>query len=492
MNENLSPQSLAGRERPRLGLSWKLLGLTVLFVMVSVVFIFVPSIANFRVNWLNNRMAVAQAAAQVLTASDWTDVPREVQDSLLEAVGADGLVLRRGGVSRLLASNETLPEIERTSDLRIDDLLGSILEGMDTLLSRRARVLRVIGETSGHDSLELVMSDAELRSAMFGFSANILISSLMLSLITAALLFVTLNRLLVGPMRRMSANMIAFTRTPEDGSRVIKPSGRGDEIGLAEEHLALMQRDLQATLQQQRRLANLGLAVSKINHDLRNLLASAQLFSDRLRATHDPSVQAFAPRLIAALDRAIAYCQATLSYGRPQDQAPDRSMIDLRYLTADIAHTLGVDVHPNIAFENAVPAGMQVDADPEQLFRVLVNLARNAVQAMEADRNPSVPRRLAIWAKRSGGVVSVQVRDTGPGVGERARANLFRAFQGSARPGGTGLGLPIAAELVRAHGGSISLLDNGELLENGERGAIFEIVIPDRPLEFAPLDRKRD
>jgi signal transduction histidine kinase len=466
------------------GLSFKLLLLTMLFVMASAILLYVPSIANFRVTWLKDRLAVAEAAAIVLNASDWTDIPRHVQDDLLAAVNAAGLVLRSGGASRLLASVEQMPEIDRTVDVREDHPVDSILEAIDTLLSTSPRTIRVIGETSGHDSLELVMSNAPLRAAMYRFSANILLSSLIISLLTGALLYLVLNRMLVWPMRRMSDNMTAFAVAPEDASRVIEPSGRTDEIGVAEDHLALMQRDLQATLQQQRRLADLGLAVSKINHDLRNLLASAQLLSDRLRSIPDAAVQSFAPKLIGALDRAITYCQATLAYGRPQEKAPNRKLIDLHALAEDVAGTLGLDVHPAIAWENATPQGMEVDADPDQLFRVLLNLARNAIQAMESN-GPGHERRIVLDARRSGGVVTIRVRDSGPGISEKARANLFRAFQGSARSGGTGLGLPIAAELLRAHGGSISLM------ESEGRGAGFEIVIPDRPLPFAPLERKR-
>ena len=127
-----------------------------------------------------------------------------------------------------------------------------------------------------------------------------------------------------------------------------------------------------------------------------------------------------------------------------------------------------------IAWENKVPKGLEVDADPDQLFRVLVNLARNSVQAMEANPNPAVICRLTVSAGREGAVATIRVEDTGPGLPERARTSLFRAFQGSVTPGGTGLGLAIAAELVRAHGGTIALVDGGP-------GATFAITIPDRP-----------
>jgi signal transduction histidine kinase len=310
---------------------------------------------------------------------------------------------------------------------------------------------------------------------MVRYSVNIIRLSLLISAITGVLLYLSINRLLVRPMRRLTDNMVAFSNAPEDAARVITPSGRSDEIGVAEEHLAAMQEALQGTLREQRHLADLGLAVSKINHDLRNMLAAAQIFSDRLGSLPDENVQRFAPKLIAALDRAISYAQTTLAYGKAREAAPSRRLLALDRLVDDVADSVGLTNHPLIQFENRVPAGLEVDADPDQLFRVLVNLCRNAVQALEGDFGPAVVRRLTVSASRTNGSVTIRVADTGPGIPAAVRANLFRAFQGTARPGGTGLGLAIAAELVRAHGGTIALLDTGGA------GATFEVVIPDRP-----------
>ena len=81
--------------------------------------------------------------------------------------------------------------------------------------------------------------------------------------------------------------------------------------------------------------------------------------------------------------------------------------------------------------------------------------------------------RIVVAAARTGEAVTISVEDNGPGVPERAKANLFSPFQGSSRSGGTGLGLPIAAELVRLHGGTI-------VLEDTPTGSRFRVVIPDR------------
>jgi signal transduction histidine kinase len=276
--------------------------------------------------------------------------------------------------------------------------------------------------------------------------------------------------------------MVAFRDDPENPRRIIAASDRNDEIGTAERELAAMQTDLATLLAQKNRLAALGLAVSKINHDLRNLLSSAQLFSERLVKISDPHVQRFAPKLMRSLERAIAFCQSTLSYGRVQEPPPDRRLIPLEPLVEEVRETLGLDLVGPVRWIGAVERGLMVDADPDQLFRILLNLARNAVQALEG-RDAKDPGRdqVRVTGRREGAVVVIEVSDTGPGLPERARAHLFEAFQGSTRTGSVGLGLAIVAELVRAHDGEVRLVD-------GTIGATFRVTIPDRAVV---LDARR-
>jgi len=467
------PASAVAKPRRRFGLSGRLFALTVLFVTATEVFIYVPSLTSFRINWLTDRMAIADAASVVMAGATLSEVPRNVQDGVLNAVGAIAIAVRTGTVSRLIATVDSPPEVDTVVDLNHPDPIAEAGQAIATLFRTTPRTLRVIGTSRSGAQLELLIDDRALRVAMLRYSFNIAWIAALVSVITAALLFFSINRLFVRPMRRLTNAMVAFSAAPEDAERIIEPSGRTDEIGVAEEHLATMQQALQGTLREQRHLADLGLAVSKINHDLRNMLASAQLFSDRLGSLPDPNVQRFAPKLIAALDRAIAYCQSTLAYGRAREPAPARRILLLGRLVDEVAENLGLVGHATITFENRVPADLEIDADPEQLFRVLVNLSRNAMQALESDQDPAVVRRLTISASRDDGAVRIMVADTGPGVPAQARAHLFRAFQGSLRPGGIGLGLAIAAELVRAHRGTI------ELLENNSPGATFVIVVPD-------------
>jgi signal transduction histidine kinase len=351
---------------------------------------------------------------------------------------------------------------------------------LETLFfSSDSDVMRVVGQgPPGADFIEILIEEGPLRQAMVRFSRNILLLSLVISAITATLVYLALLYLFVHPMNRLTANVVAFRDAPENPARVIVPSGRDDEIGIAERELGAMQRDLASMLQQKSHLASLGLAVSKINHDLRNMLASAQLFSDRLASVPDPNVQRFAPKLMRSLERAIAFCQSTLSYGQVQEPPPDRRPVVLETLVEEVRETLGLAPDSNVRWVGAVERALRVDADPDQLFRVILNLARNSLQALEA-RAPNDPGRdqLRVTGQREGAVVVIEVSDTGPGVTDKARAHLFEAFQGSTRPGGSGLGLAIAAELVRAHGGEIRLVD-------GTLGATFRIIIPDRAVDI--------
>ncbi len=331
----------------------------------------------------------------------------------------------------------------------------------------------------GSDRFEIVVKESGLRAAMLAYSRNILLLSLAISVITATLVYVALRLLFVRPMQRISADIAAFSTAPEDASAIIVPSGRRDEIGAAEARLADMEKALREMLAQRRHLADLGLAVSKINHDLRNILASAQLFSDRMGAVEDPLVKRFAPKVIGAIDRAIEYTRSVLAYGQATEEKPRRQLLSLSRLVGDIADVLALSGHEEVQWENRIPADLEIDADPEQLFRALMNLCRNALEAVGESDDPSVIRRIWVEGERAGAVASIRVCDTGPGVPERARAKLFQPFQGSARQGGTGLGLAIAAEIVRAHGGDIRLVDRPGA------GAVFEVTIPDRPVSLS-------
>lgn len=486
MDVGPSPDRVAsegGRDRPTVslarGLSTKLLALTIIFVMAVEVLIFVPSIANFRQRWLEERLATAAAVGIVLASDDSTSLPPNLQQDVLMAIGAKAIALRdENGVSRLLAVSEMPQEVDQHINLDETGMTASIAAALDTLALGGRRMIRIFGTVGDSDkTFELVMPDWRLRNAMLAYSRNVALVSLLISVSTALLVYVAIDRIMIRPIREMTRSMLTFSRAPEEPGSIVAPEPRADEIGIAERELARMQGALQKMLGERRHLADLGLAVSKINHDMRNMLSSAQLLSDRLRAVKDPTVQSLAPKLVRTLDRAVAYSNGVLAYGRTQEPPPSRRRLKLRQLVEEVGEVSGAEAS-GIEFVNAVEADFEVDADPEQLFRVLSNLCRNAVQAMAGDAEGIIIRRLSVSAERSGSVSRIRVEDTGPGLPPKARENLFAAFRGSARSGGTGLGLAIAQELVRAHGGSL------ELVESVGGRTVFAVSIPDQPVRL--------
>jgi len=477
------PQAGAQPPKPGLfrGLSGKVLTLIILFIMLGEVLIYVPSIANFRINWLKQRIEAAQIASLVLEATPDNMVSKELEAELLKNANAHRVALKRDSARHLMlrGGSEDIM-IDRHFDLRDRSLMMAVFDAFEVLVMGDGRIIRVT-DVAAHKAgafTDIVIDEAPLRAAMIRYSTNILGLSMFLSVLVASLVYLMLNRLLLRPMRRITWNMVEFSKDPEDAGYIITPSKRQDEIGTAEQQLAHMQSELAGMLQQKNHLAALGLAVSKISHDLRNMLASAQLITDRLGSVQDPTVQKFAPKLIASIDRAIDFCAHTLKYGRAQEAPPRREHFELSPLIEEVFDTSAARAGGSILWRSNVPDGFTIDADREHMFRILTNLCRNAVQVLEvgaADREgPSI---IQIKAWREGAVVTIEVRDNGPGVPDRAREHLFEAFQGSVRPGGTGLGLAIASELARAHGGEIRLMDT-------DIGAAFWIVVPDRVAEI--------
>jgi signal transduction histidine kinase len=142
-------------------------------------------------------------------------------------------------------------------------------------------------------------------------------------------------------------------------------------------------------LRQRRHLADLGLAVAKINHDLRNTLTSAQLLSDQVATLDDPKVQRLAPRLVTTLDRAIGFAQSVLDYGRETAAPPVLAPVSIKALLDDAAFDARLSGHPSIGFGNEAPETLVLNVDAAQFGRVLLNLLKNAREALEAPEAPS-------------------------------------------------------------------------------------------------------
>jgi signal transduction histidine kinase len=452
-------------------LTGRFLLLTILFVLLAEVLILVPSIAQFREDYLRARLERAQIASLALLASDGT-ISDKLAEELLVNAGVYNVVLRRDAVRELVLSSPVPAPVRATYDLRSPSAWQLLRDGLAAMFTPDGTVIRVFGAPVRQAGLliEITLDAGPLRDALWRHAGRILTVSLVISLAVAGLLFLAVRRLIVQPMRRVVQSMADYAKAPEDARRIIEPASRVTELRAAEETLAQMQRDLGQALRQKERLAQLGGAVARISHDLRNILTTATLVADGIEASKDPAVRRAAPKLVAALSRAVNLCEATLAFGRAEEPPPRLAPVALRPLVAEVIETerLAAGDAP-VEFLVDVPEALTLRADGEQVFRVLSNLIRNARQAIQATGQPGT---IEVSAAATPQGVAIRVIDTGPGLPQKALDNLFHAFQGGARKGGTGLGLAIAAELVRGHGGTL------ELVRSGPDGTEFRLTLP--------------
>jgi signal transduction histidine kinase len=474
---------MSGRLRAGLGNVWglvaeslsgRLLLLTLFYVLLTEAVVFGPSIGRYHHSLLQSHIESAEIAILPLTEAAGEKLSTNLREQLLARAGANAVVLRRPEEHELFLVTQEQRRIDFTIDLRSDNPLKEIYYGLDCLLRGGDRTLRVMSSTHirGAEGVDVILGEQSIHAALVEFAGRTALLALFLSAVTAVLVFLSLYYVLVRPMGRITRAMVSFRENPEDPSRIVAPSARHDEIGIAERELASMQREIYGFLHERVRLAALGLGVAKIQHDLRNILSSAQLASDRLAASEDPVVKRLAPRLISAIDHAVALATNTLRYGRAEEHAPERRRVALKPLVEDAGEATIVERagRGQLSLIEDVPPDLQVDADPEQLFRIVLNLLRNAGEAVEG----AAAGEIRISASRNGKRVMIHVADNGPGIPEKTRERLFQPFAGSNRAGGSGLGLAISRELARAHGGDISLVSTGP------QGTTFRIEIPDR------------
>ena len=451
-------------------LSGRFLVLTIVFVMLAEVLIFVPSIARFRLDYLNARVERAQLASLALLADDM--LSPELEAELLQTADVYNVVLIRDESRQLVLSSELPQPVSQTFDLRDPPAFALIRDTFNRVITPDFEIIRVIGLPSqgAGQLIEVTLDTAKLREAMLNYGLRILWLSAVISIITAALLFFAVRSLIVKPIKRVAQSMSDYARAPQDIRRIMTPSSGIREIHLAETALAQMQGDLSASLRQKQRLAMLGEAVAKVSHDLRNILSTVQLLSDRMEDSNDPMVQRMAPRLMRSVSRAVSLTETTLSFGRVQDPVPHLERVALKTIVEDVLsqEALALSDADRIQMETDVGA-MTLRVDPEQLSRALQNLVRNARQALQTAGQGGA---ISIHAGETEEDWWITVADTGPGLPEKAKSHLFQAFSGGTRKDGTGLGLVIAQELVAGHGGQLTLE------HSDATGTRFKITLP--------------
>jgi signal transduction histidine kinase len=481
-----TPQELPRPKRPRFfwpgGLSARLLTLTILFAVLAGACAVPPALASFEAKWLLDRTRAGELAAVAPDVAPDRKVSQQVAAQLLEGAGVVRVAIQTEGMRRLVLGGPMLKRAPYLVDLRAQDQLSWLIAPFQTLFGGEGRYVRVVAKPGIYraaDFVEIVAPDADLKRQLVSYLWKLLLVAAFLTTGVGAVVYLSLNLFLVRPMQRITYAMERFRADPEDAEARVHPSGRRDEIGRAEAELDRMQADLRAALNSRARLAALGEAVAKINHDLKNMLTSAQIASERLAALKDPKVSQALPRLERALDRAVKLASGVLAYGKTQEAAPEPRPIRLAAAVETAAEEARL-AERHIALATRIGANEQVSADADQLHRILANLLRNAREAIEHQEDRTAPGRIEVGLTRLGETSLVRIADNGPGVPERVRERLFQPFAGSGRPDSAGLGLAIARELAQAHGGDLTLS------ATGPDGSVFELRLPGAPPPAAP------
>ncbi|MFC5373540.1 sensor histidine kinase [Brevundimonas faecalis] len=453
------------------GLSSRLLLLTVVFTLAVAALIIVPSAASFQERWLMDRLQAAELASVGVEALPYSAVEDSTAEQLLSIGGVQSVVVGEQGVRRLLLQAPNLPRAPELIDLRRRNMGARLLDPWKTLFGHPDRSIRVQAKPryrSG-DFIEILAPAAPLKTELKGFLLNSLFKSLVIALVAGGLLYASLSFLVLQPLRRVTRSIERFAADPESEGET--PSDRHDEIGRVERELARMQEEVRQSLRSRARLVALGEAVAKINHDLRNMLTSAQMASERLSGSSDPLVAVALPRLERALGRAAALARNVLEYGRSEEPEPQRKKMLLARAVAAAAEDAGLE-EGGVRLVRDLPPRFAVNADGDQLHRILVNLMRNARQAVEAAPDRQGRGAVTVRAGVEGAEAVILISDDGPGIPPRLAERLFEPFVSGSKTDGTGLGLTISRELAAAHGGSLTLVDTGA------DGARFELRLP--------------
>ena len=445
----------------------RLLAITIGVILFVELLIFIPSAINFRDNWLDERLQAARIAVLSLEAAPSRQVSDELSVELLE--NAEVLsVMKIGKDRRELVLAPLEPVVGDTVIIHrsTENWFQRFRHTFHLLWSGKSLLMRVDSAADmGESKLEVFLPEAPLITDIRSFSGRILILSLLISIVAGGLVFLVLNSLVVRPMRKVTASIVKFRDNPGISTKKPPASSRSDEIGRAERALADMEAVVSDAFRQRERLAQLGEAVAKINHDLRNSLGAAQLVSDGLSRSEDPRVQRAAPRLERALERAINLAQETLQYGKAEPSQAKLQPTNIKEAVSEAVDE-ALARFSNIKVDEQISDEAVYEVDPDHLHRIVSNLVRNAATATSKARPDDALLTISLSEK------TLIIQDNGPGLPKKTRDNLFVPFANSTSKGGTGLGLVIARELSQAMGGDL------KLGTTGETGTAFHVILP--------------
>lgn len=443
------------------------------FVLFAELLIYPVLVGSVRNSWLEQRGQAAQIAALAVEAAPDGRVSDELSIQLLARAQVVSVAVQEQDFRGIiLPPSIAIGHDLVTVDLREDGGMNGIIGAFDHMFAPPGRFLRIlIAPSLTKDAeMEVVVPESALKDALLNFSRTILVVSLIVSAVVGALVYLAIYRVVVRPMQRLTDGIVRFAAEPE-GAEIEAMPGESDEMQRANHALQSMQRTVSAAFRQRKRLAELGEAVAKINHDLRNSLAAAQIVSEGLTESEDPRVRRAAPRLERAIQRAVNLAEATLRYGRTEPVAPNLSRISLAP-TVEEAGAEGLAGCSDIDWKLEAKEPVTAIADADHVHRIVANLVRNAARAIKEQAGRTCPGHITARIFRDGTCAVIEVSDNGPGVPNNVVGRLFQPFATSATRGGAGLGLAIARELARGMKGDL------ELTDNSVTGAVFTLRVP--------------
>ena len=455
------------------GLSARALALAVMFVLLAEAVLFVPSAGRWLEQELKDRLSDGHLAIRTLEELPSAMPNDRLTTELLDHVDAGLVAFRAPDRPKLVLFREPGLQVERSIDMREAGLLGLSYTAFQIMISHQpGAMLRVVGLSPADPNaeIELVLDQTRICLELRSYTARVAALSLFISLLTGLLLYLALGWLIVRPVLRLTRAMRAFADHPEIEQTARRESGRSDEIGDAFNQLQAMQETVRAALTQNRRLASLGTGVAKISHDLRNLLTTSLLITDRMSVSKDEGVAKAAPRLAESIERAATLTHTIVQHVRDGMPALAVETVVLKPFFGGVIDRIRQRWGPQGKVVSLVEDFdlSSFTFDPLQIERVLINLLDNSFEA-GADK-------VDLRAEAREGGLMIRVQDDGAGVPDAAVPHLFDAFKGSTKRSGTGLGLHNAAEIIQAHGGGIELLHTGQ---DGTEPTTFEIRLPE-------------
>ena len=457
-------------------LSGKLLLMTIGFVMLAELVIFIPSATTFRQDWLNDRAQQAGLLTQALTGVPDYEASEILTEQFMQDTDVIMMSAKRDGMSEFMLGQPPEGTGIETIDLRVKRRLPLFRDAFRAFFGNAEGSLRVLATSpvSGQDALELIIPKAKLQWAMRDYAKRIAVLSLAIALITGLLIYLAMLFMIIRPIEKLATGLADFREDPEKRRSNLPPSSRKDEIGQLQREFFDMKQGVRASFKQRERLATLGMAVAKINHDLRNVLASASLISERLEREQEERITKMGARLTRTIDRGIKLTSEVLNFSLSGQDEADLEVVRISLLVGEAAgDTLGGfgTGARRISFTNNIPSETIVTADKDHTYRIFHNLFRNASQAMAKMPDDNAVRHLTVEAIPAGDHISILVKDTGPGLPDKAKDNLFKAFASASGRGSTGLGLTISQDLAREQGGDIVLESTSK------NGTIFAVSL---------------